>query len=98
MSDELTGMLDEARSIANIPFRINSGTRCASRNKQEGGLPSSAHLKGLAVDIRCPDSETRSKILTALLMVGFDRIGIAKSFIHVDIDTTKPTDVVWLYR
>jgi len=27
----------------------------------------------------------------------FDRVGIAKNFIHVDVDTTKTAGVVWTY-
>jgi hypothetical protein len=28
---------------------------------------------------------------------GFNRLGIAKTFIHVDNDPGKPEDTVWLY-
>jgi hypothetical protein len=28
---------------------------------------------------------------------GFNRIGIAPTFIHVDNDPSKPEDVIWLY-
>jgi len=39
----------------------------------------------------------RFKLLNLLLEVGFNRIGIAKSFIHVDIDKNKSQNVIWGY-
>lgn len=89
-------MLDLARSLAGVPFKISSGYRCNKHNKHVGGVKNSAHLKGLAVDIEVPDNVSRLKILRALVIVGFNRIGISKGFIHADIDKSKP-DNVWLY-
>lgn len=97
MNERLLRMLDEARDIANIPFIINSGYRTPQHNQKVGGVPTSSHTKGLAVDIRCTETRQRSIILKSLIDVGFNRIGISKSFIHVDIDTTKSPNVIWLY-
>ena len=36
-------------------------------------------------------------MLQALLSVGFNRIGVGSGFIHVDIDKSKPSDVIWTY-
>jgi len=89
--------LQEARTLAGIPFRINSGWRCKAHNEAVGGTPNSSHLKGLAADIRCRVSRTRFLILYALMDVGFNRIGVADDFIHVDIDPDKTNDVIWVY-
>ena len=89
--------LDLAREIADIPFEINSGYRTIKHNKEEGGKLDSSHLKGLAADIKCTDSRSRFIIITALLEVGFTRIGVAKTFIHVDDDQEKSQDVIWTY-
>ena len=91
-------MLDLARLLAGVPFKISSGYRCKKHNLEVGGVKNSAHLKGLAVDIEVLDSVSRLKILRALVIVGFNRIGISKGFIHVDVDVdkTKP-DNIWLY-
>lgn len=97
MDKTLLSMLDEARHIAQIPFHINSGYRTVLRNAQVGGVANSSHLRGLAVDIRCTDDASRSKIVTSLLKVGFNRIGIAKNFVHCDIDTTKKQNRIFLY-
>jgi len=32
-----------------------------------------------------------------LLYVGFTRIGVADTFIHVDLDTNKQHNLIWTY-
>jgi uncharacterized protein YcbK (DUF882 family) len=98
LKPELVEMLDKAREIAGVPFKLNSTLRSAEKNAQVGGVKDSAHTKGLAVDIACTESRNRFKILNALLEVGFKRIGIAKTFIHADIDDTKAQEVIWDYQ
>lgn len=97
MSHEFLDMLDAARSIAGVPFRINSGYRTAKHNKKIGGVQNSSHLRGLAADISCTSSDQRFRILAALIAVGFTRIGIHRSFIHVDNDQVKTPGVAWMY-
>lgn len=89
-------LLDEARHRAGIPFRVNSGYRCIQHNLKVGGSATSSHIKGVAVDIACTDSVSRLKIISALLSVGVNRIGIAKTFIHCDIDRSK-TSCIYIY-
>ena len=101
MSNELITMLDDARDLAGVSFKITSGFRVESdiqRLKKAGYKVSakSSHLKGLAADIAC-DNSTRFKILDSLLKVGFNRIGIGSTFIHVDIDPDKPPFTIWTY-
>ena len=97
MSRKFLRMLDEARGIANVPFKINSGYRTVSHNKKVGGSENSSHLIGVAADISCTTSAKRYRILAALIAVGFTRIGIASTFIHVDNDATKTPGVAWTY-
>tara|TARA_R110002073_G_C9446833_1_gene577752 strand:- start:339 stop:692 length:354 start_codon:yes stop_codon:yes gene_type:complete len=97
MNQGFLQMLDEARRIASVAFKITSGYRTKSHNKSVGGVSDSSHIKGLAVDIRCSDSRNRSIIVTSLIKAGFTRIGIAKSFIHVDNDMDKSQNVIWVY-
>jgi zinc D-Ala-D-Ala carboxypeptidase len=100
MEPAFLNMLDAARTLAGIPFHINSGYRCVKHNadKQVGGSPTSSHLIGVAVDLRCELSSERFIILYALLDAGFKRIGIGGSFIHVDLDLMKPQNVIWKYQ
>lgn len=96
MSKEFLFVLDEAREIAGIPFIINSAYR-SPEHPLSIKNPSSSHIKGLAVDIKATDSKTRFKIVKALIQVGFTRIGIADTFIHVDLDLDKTKNVIWTY-
>ena len=89
--------LDHAREEAGIPFFINSAYRCPDHNAEVGGVSSSAHVRGYAVDIACDGSRSRHKIVTALKQQGFTRIGIAGDFVHVDADPNKPKKVMWVY-
>ena len=90
-------MLDKARDIAGIPFKINSGYRTLEHNAKVGGVNSSSHTRGLAVDIACNESRARFIIVSALKDAGFTRIGISNSFIHVDSDSDKAQNVIWTY-
>ena len=97
MHQEVVDKLEQARQLAGVPFVINSGYRCAKHNKKVGGVPGSSHTLGWAVDIKAKDGASRYHIVSALTTVGFTRIGIDKSFIHVDMDPSKPTPTIWLY-
>ena len=90
-------LLDKIRGDAGIPFIINSGKRTVAHNRKVGGVPDSSHLTGLAVDIKSLSSKARWKIITSAIKNGINRIGISKTFIHLDNDLTKPKEVVWLY-
>ena len=67
-------------------------------NAKIGGRVGSSHIKGLAADIHCNSSRDRALIVKSLLEVGITRIGIAKTFIHCDVDKQKDQDVIWLYN
>lgn len=89
--------LDAARQIAGIPFVINSAYRTVDYEKSKGRDGTSAHTKGLAVDIACEGSRQRFIILDALRRAGFHRIGIGRAFLHVDGDESKDQRVIWDY-
>lgn len=92
---KLVQMLDRAREYAGIPFYITSGFRTPKENTEAGGVDNSAHEKGLAVDLRCDTSEKRYKMITGLIAVGFNRIGVYERHLHADIDKMKPENVMW---
>ena len=97
ISDELLQSLDKAREFAKIPFVISSGYRCKNHPESKKN-PTSSHIKGLAVDIKCEGSNTRAIMMDALVFADFERFGLHESFIHVDIDVyDKPSPVIWLY-
>lgn len=81
--------LDDARNLCSYPFVLNSAFRSKEYEIQHGRTGTSSHCNGLAVDISCLTSICRLKMVIALLAVGFRRIGIYPTFIHVDNDSTK---------
>lgn len=92
---ELVAMLDRARHFAGSPFIITSGKRTSDSNSAAGGVESSAHLEGLAVDLSVDNSYHRFEMINGLLKAGFKRIGVYDRHIHVDIDMSKPKPVIW---
>ena len=103
MEHEVIQALDIARDIYGYPMVVTSGFRTIEHNRSliERGYaasPNSSHLLGWAVDIAVPNSERRFLMLEALLDAGFTRIGMGKTFIHVDMDPNKtPKHCIWTY-
>jgi len=97
MDTEFLRMIDAARELAGIPFIVNSGYRSPAHNQAIGGSKTSSHMKGYAADLHATTSRNRWIIIAACLQVGFTRIGVAGSFVHVDCDPEKSENVMWLY-
>lgn len=97
MDKTLLEMLDEVRDKFDKPIHITSGFRTPAHNEAVGGVETSSHLKGLAVDIACKKSTDRFDLINCLLDVGFSRIGVGNTFIHADIDQDKTQGVIWTY-
>lgn len=88
-------MLDKAREIAGVSFKINSGYRTKAHNaKLKGAVKNSAHTRGFAADIHTT-TKTSKLIEQALRKAGFKRIGKYNTFIHADNDPLKPTPATW---
>ena len=98
LKPELWTLLDKLREECGFPFIITSGLRSETENKAlNGSVSDSAHLSGLAVDLSITDSLKRFKLIDISLKNGIKRIGVGKTFIHIDIDSSKPQNVCWLY-
>lgn len=79
------------------PFVINSAYRSVEYEKSKGRSGSSSHCKGLAADIACVSNRQRYELINCALAAGFTRIGVGKSFIHLDLDESKPQHRIWTY-
>lgn len=97
MDQDFLDMLYQARQVAGVPFILNSAWRCSSHNKAVGGSVTSSHMVGNAVDIAATGSAARYQIIKGLMAAGFNRIGVAKTFVHVDNDPAKDDSVIWVY-
>ena len=90
MNVDFLEKLDLARSKFDKPIKINSGMRTSAHNAK-------SHLTGYAADLHCNNSRDRYDLINCLLDVGFNRIGVGNTFIHVDSDPSKSPDVIWTY-
>lgn len=97
MSEDFIRRLDRVRAAVGFPMLITSGYRTEAHNAKVGGVPGSAHTKGLAADIRAITDGQKRAIARAAIAQGIKRIGWGATFIHLDIDGTKPQGVVWDY-
>jgi zinc D-Ala-D-Ala carboxypeptidase len=97
MDVALLDMLEEVRERCAFPFRITSGYRYPSHNKEVGGKPNSDHVTGNAVDIAVSTGAQRFLIVKHALEVGFRRIGVKKDCIHLGNAPNLPQDVIWTY-
>lgn len=101
--EETTGLvpdicfkLDRAREFFAAPIVMTCGYRSPEHNTEIGGVPGSAHTKGMAVDVRAPsDPFMRIKLAWAFGCAGFKRLEIAPHHYHVDVDPDKPSPCVW---
>lgn len=89
--------LDILREECGFPIIVDSGIRTPKHNSDVGGEPVSGHLTGEAADLRCIASRTRYVILMNAFRLGFSRIGIGDTFVHLDDSMTLDQRVVWLY-
>lgn len=87
LDKKLWELLDKMRELAGVPFILTSGLRTEEVNKKVGGKSNSAHLRGLAVDLKCSDNFNRAKMLSAILKFKDEIfVEITDKHIHIDID------------
>ena len=76
------------------PVIINSGYRAAALNRAVGGVPSSAHLSGLAADFVCPKFGAPLDICRAISAssIEFDQLIQEGTWVHIGLAPigTKP--------
>lgn len=97
MDPAFLALLDKVREAAGIPLVLNCAYRSVAYEKKKGRSGNSAHTRGLAVDIRCNTSANRYKIIRAALECGVNRLGVGKTFVHLDNDKTLVQGVIWDY-
>lgn len=90
-------MLVHAQKMAGFQFTLTSAFRSQAYERENGRKGSSSHCKGLAVDVSSRDSHARYKVVIAAAMAGVPRIGIGKTFVHLDIDETKAHPIIFHY-
>ena len=85
-------------ALGDKPVIILSGNRCPEENKRVGGHHNSAHIPkpdGEAADIRIKGVKPIDIGLAAEKIGGL-RIGIARTYVHLDIKSPAPSKY-WIY-
>ena len=92
IAKELLDLIQKVRDDYGAPIRINSAYRCANKQEElrnqgyETAKGKSSHEEGWALDV---SSSNMSKLLTVCEKY-FKNVGVAKSFIHIDIRDGGP--------
>ena len=93
--DEFVHALDKLREECGFPFAITSGYRDPSHSVEAKKEKAGQHTLGIAADIAVSGGSQRIIIVSKALELGFSGIGVARTFVHVDIRTSQP--VLWCY-
>lgn len=90
--------LNDLREECGFPFIITSAYRCKEHNKNIGGHPKSAHMKGRAVDIACNHAKAQ-EIIKLARKYGFNGIGIKQYGLgrYIHLDDYHLTFKLWSY-
>lgn len=83
-------VLQPARDALGVPILVSSGYRSPELNRAVGGSPTSQHMRGEAVDVRCASGADTARLFFYLLeRGGFDQLiwengtDLAPHWIHV---------------
>ena len=99
ISDRLLLRLDLLRARCGFPFIITSGYRSEDHPIEAKKEKAGTHAQGIAADIKVSDGTQRFKIVQEAISLGFSGIGVASSFVHVDIRDLDGNEspVMWTY-
>ncbi|MGG5825949.1 YcbK family protein [Aeromonas salmonicida] len=95
VTPDALGRLQQLRDRVNRPLAITSAYRCPMHPEEAKKASPGQHAKGTAFDIAVADGSQRMQIVKAAIELGFNGIGIAKTFVHVDCRSGIP--VIWTY-
>ena len=99
MSRDFIHRLDELREACGFPFIITSGYRSPNHSIEKRKEKAGKHAQGIAADIKAANGYQRYKIVEEAIKMGFNGIGVARTFIHVDsrICGADKAPVMWCY-
>ena len=100
MDPSFMGTLEDIREDTGFPFIVTSAYRCPEYNEKVSSTgPAGPHTTGRAIDISA-NSLQKYMITEAALVYNIARIGIGKTFIHLDNLTELdgfPENRIWTY-
>ena len=89
MNESFLEALFKVRSQIDFPLVVTSGYRCKKHNKAVGGVPFSAHTRGVAVDVSIRSSLQRYELIEQLVYHGLS-FGVYSNFIHIELKRGDP--------
>lgn len=98
MDEPTLSFIQEIRTRAGVAMPINSGVRCGVHNEAVKGVRDSAHLYGLAIDVKVFDDTSRYKLIQAAIEAKANGIGIYPNFLHIDRKIRASGPVIWVGR
>lgn len=106
MDLDVVRKLDQVASLIGLPLSVQYGAVCPKAGTSGPAHFALEHFPDLetrrcyAVDIRCPSNGAaptfRYRFIKAALEVGFRRIEVGKSYIHVDDHPKNSEETIWL--
>lgn len=98
MNDSLMDFLDHLLCF-NLHFTITSAKRTIAQNEAAGGVPTSQHLVGEAIDIKPYGSTTYNRLLEHIHNYSenvhvFDQLILYSTFIHVSFGPRNRCQVI----
>ena len=95
MQPKFIHWLDHIRDTCGFPFVINSGYRSPLHSKEIIKAAPGHHTRGIAADIAVSGGAQRYLIVKHAMESGAGGIGVAKSFVHLDVRSGD--GVMWVY-
>ena len=79
--------LERVRAILQRPIQVSSWYRCPELNKAVGSGASSQHIKGEAVDFKCPQTASLVDVCNLIVAhadyIEFDQLILEHNWIHI---------------
>jgi zinc D-Ala-D-Ala carboxypeptidase len=99
MQPEFMRRLDILREAYGKPMRVTSGYRHPSHPVEARKQRSDGeHTRGMCCDIAVADGHERFRLVSLAIQLGFTRIGIAKTFVHIGLGGEGlSNNVIWDY-
>jgi uncharacterized protein YcbK (DUF882 family) len=100
MQHEFMEKLQALRTEFGRSMRITSGFRSVRHPIEARKTHSNGeHTQGMCADIACTNSADRFTLIQLALKHGLNRIGVAKTFLHLGLGGKNlPNNVIWEYQ
>ena len=95
MDQEHIDRVNALRESVGFPLKVSSGYRCPEHPLEAKKSKPGTHAQGIACDIAVANGVERRQLVKQAFYLGFTGIGVAKTFVHVDMRETEP--VLWVY-